>query len=245
MADNVLLPATGTGTASVTQATDDVSGIHYPKVKLAVGVADGTAAIGHAEDSGHTDGDGGIMALAVRRDNPVGPGTDADYTAIQTDANGRLWVRSAPKVVRVTTTPTGSTSAYATGDCYGGLQEITNAVREAGGSGTLLSVLVLDNDNDRTAMDLAFFDRSITVAGDNAAWAPSDGDMANCLGVIPIGPYNTAWPGTPLNAISTLLNIGLPIVCNGTSLYCQAIVRGTPTKTGTTDIKFIYTILVD
>lgn len=49
MADNVLLPATGTGTASVTQATDDVAGIHYPKVKLVDGTADsGTAIPGDA-----------------------------------------------------------------------------------------------------------------------------------------------------------------------------------------------------
>jgi hypothetical protein len=45
MADNVTLPATGTGTASVVQATDDVSGTHYPKVKLADGTADGTTMV--------------------------------------------------------------------------------------------------------------------------------------------------------------------------------------------------------
>jgi len=45
MADNVLLPATGTGTASITQATDDVSSVHYPVVKLADGTADATTRI--------------------------------------------------------------------------------------------------------------------------------------------------------------------------------------------------------
>lgn len=208
MADNVLLPATGTGTASVTQATDDVSGIHYPVVKLADGTADST-------------------------------------TRVVYDANAGFLVRPSPKLVRITVTPTGSTSAYGSGDCYGGLQDIANAVRSSVLTGTLLSVLVLDIDNDRSAMDLVFYDRSVTVAGDNAAFAPSDADMLNCLGVIPIGPYNTAWPGTPPNAISSLYNVGLPIVCNGTSLYCQAVLRATPTKTGTTDLKFIYTILQD
>ncbi len=42
MGDNKLLPATGTGTASVTVATDEIAGIDYQRVKAVLG-ADGTA----------------------------------------------------------------------------------------------------------------------------------------------------------------------------------------------------------
>lgn len=46
MADNVTIPATGTGTATPVVATDDVSGVHYQYVKLADGAADSSAKIG-------------------------------------------------------------------------------------------------------------------------------------------------------------------------------------------------------
>jgi hypothetical protein len=68
--------------------------------------------------------------------------------------------------------------------------------------------------------------------------------MAYCLGVVPIGPYNTAWPGTPLNSISTLLNVGLPFVLNGTDLFVVAVVRATPTY-AVGDLTFTLGILQD
>lgn len=243
MADNVAITA-GSGTSI---ATDDVSGAHYQRVKLAVGVADSAAVIGHAEDAGHTDGDGGIQALTVRKDSAAATsGSDGDYQPAITDATGRLWVRPAPVQVRIQVTPTIDTAAYATGDCLGGLMEFANAARVSGGSGLIQSITVLDKTQaQRAAIDLLFFDRSVTVAGNNAAVAMSDADMAYCLGILSIGPYNLAFPGTPLNSFSTLNNVGLPFVLNGTSLYCQAVVRGTPTYTGASDLVFTLTLLQD
>lgn len=37
MADNVTIPATGSGTATPVVATDDVGGVHYQRVKIAIG----------------------------------------------------------------------------------------------------------------------------------------------------------------------------------------------------------------
>lgn len=45
MADNVTIPATGSGTATPVVATDDVSGVHYQYVKLVDGTADGSGKI--------------------------------------------------------------------------------------------------------------------------------------------------------------------------------------------------------
>jgi hypothetical protein len=203
--------------------------------------------IGHKEDDAHQSGDGGIAALGVRKDTPAAlGGTDGDYQPEIFDNEGLQWVRPAPKTIRISVTPTISTSAYASGDCIGGLMNFSAAVRKSGGSGIIQSILVIDKTQaQRAAMDLLFFDRSVTWAGDNAAVAMSDADMANCLGVIPIGPYNTAWPGTPLNSISTLINVGLPIVLNGADLYVGAVVRATPTYGSTSDLIFIITILQD
>jgi len=272
MAENVMADNLGyTAGAGSTVATDDVAGVHYQRVKLVNGTLDATDAIpgdatngldvdvtrvipgtgttnlGKAEDDAHTSGDVGVLALAVRRDSAaVGTGTDGNISTLNVDAQGRQWVRPAPVQVRISVTPTISTTAYTSGDVVGGLQTISNAARISGGSGIIQSIIVVDKTQaQRAAMDILFFDRSVTVAADNAAVATSDGDMANILGVVSIGPYNTAWPGTPLNSVSTLLNVGLPFVLNGTDLYAVAVVRGTPTYTSTSDLIFIYTILQD
>ena len=246
MADNVPITA-GSGT---TIATDDVGGEHFQKIKLAVGVADSNVMVGHKEDDAHSSGDGGIMALGVRKDAPVSlPGADGDYTGFIFDAINRLWVRPAPVHVRIQVTPTISTSAYASGDDKGGSSAsiaLANAARASGGSGLVQSVLVLDNTQaQRAAMDLMFFDRSVTAAADNAPVATSDADMAYCLGIIPIGPYNQAFPGTPLNSFSTLVNVGLPFVLNGTDLHVVIVSRGTPTYVASTDLTFTFIILQD
>jgi hypothetical protein len=58
------------------------------------GVAAGS--IGKAEDAAHTSGDAGVFVLSRRIDAAASSaGTDADYAAINTDANGKLWVSGA------------------------------------------------------------------------------------------------------------------------------------------------------
>lgn len=53
----------------------------------------GATNLGKAEDAGHTSGDAGVLALAVRRDTAaVGAGTDGDYATLNVDASGRLHV---------------------------------------------------------------------------------------------------------------------------------------------------------
>jgi hypothetical protein len=228
VADNVPITA-GSGT---TIATEDESGVHYQKIKMVAGASGTTVPIGHAEDDAHVSGDGGISLLAVRKDAAVAlAGSDGDYTPLITDSQDRLWVRPAPVQVRIQPSITADTSAYTSGDSLCGLVTITGAARESGGSGIIQSIILLDKTQaQRAAMDILFFDRSVTVAAANAALAMSDADMVFCLGIVPIGPYNTAWAGTPLNSVATLLNVGIPFVCSGTAnLYAAICVRGTPT----------------
>lgn len=149
-------------------------------------------------------------------------------------------------VTRTQVTPVINTAAYTSGDELGDLQQITNAVRYTGAAGRLLAITVLDKTQaQRAAIDVLFFDRSITVAGNNNPFAPSDADMANCLGLVAIatGDYNTAWAGTPTNSFATkILATPLPFTCNATTLYALAVVRGTPTYTATSDLVFSYLI---
>lgn len=143
-------------------------------------------------------------------------------------------------IKRIQVTPVISTSAYATGDCLGPLQTLTAAARFSGGHGEILAVTILDKTQAvRAAMDLFFWDRSVTTAADNALFTVSDADQLFGLGgfAVATGDYNTAWPGTPTNSIATkILATPLPFVANASDLFMQAIVRGTPTYTTTSDI---------
>lgn len=77
-------------------AADDISGVKYPFVKLVASAADSTDGLSKAEDSAHSSGEHGIMALTVRQDTAAAlSGTDADYQPLITDANGRLHVLDA------------------------------------------------------------------------------------------------------------------------------------------------------
>ena len=92
------LPA---GTAAIGKLAAN-SGVDIGDVDV-TSVTPGTAAssLGKAEDGGHTTGDVGVMALAVRTDSPANrSGTDGDYEPLQMSA-GRLW--TAAKELRPTT----------------------------------------------------------------------------------------------------------------------------------------------
>ncbi len=211
MADNVAITA-GAGT---TVATDDVSGIHYQKMKLYTSEADSAEGIGDT-DKGSTRA---------------------------------MWVDPRPMQTKLQVTPTVSTSpAYTAGDCVGGIQTLTAAARANGGSGIVQAIIVLDKTQaQRPTLELLFFDVSPTSAGDNAAVAFSDADMANCIGVVGVSAWNNAWPGTPLNSLSTMIGVGLPFKCasGDSNLYVQAVTRSTPTFVSTSDLIFTYQIFQD
>ena len=223
MADNVEITA-GTGTRIATdEVTRNAIVEHQQIMKIGLG-AEGAHDL--VLDSGQQNM-AGSLPVALASDSLVA-------------------VTPGPKQVRISVTPTIDTGIYATGDCIGGLMEFTNAARVSGGSGIVQSILVLDKTQaQRAAIDLLFFDRTVTVAGNNVVVAMSDGDLAYFLGLVSIGPYNTVWPGTPLNSASTLMNVGLPFVLSGTSIFVQAVVRATPTYIGVSDLVFTLGILQD
>lgn len=172
-------------------------------------------------------------------------------TTVGTDernsAHEQLVVRGL-HLTRLQITPVISTSAYTSGDCLGPLQTVASAARFTGGGGKIRAITILDKTQaQRAAIDLLFFNQTVTTAADNAAFSCSDADMINALGLVAVatGDYNTAWPGTPLNSLATkiIAEPGLPFTVAATSLFMQAIVRGTPTYTSTSDI--VISLLVE
>lgn len=148
-------------------------------------------------------------------------------------------------LIRSQQTPTINTSAYTSGDELGTLLTISGAARYTAGGGYVRSITIVDKTQaQRSAIDVLFFDRSISVAGNNNPFAPSDADMLNCLGLVAVatGDYNTAWAGTPTNSVATKLVVDMPYVCSATSLFALLVVRGTPTYTSASDIVVSFTL---
>lgn len=90
MADNVTLNA---GSGGVALAAQDESSVFYQEVKLTASGSGTTEALSKAEDSAHSSGEHGILALAVRNDTLAAlAGTDGDYAVLQVNDLGALFV---------------------------------------------------------------------------------------------------------------------------------------------------------
>lgn len=228
MADNVAITA-GSGT---TIATDDVSGVHYQKVKL-YGSTDGTEVVlSRAEDAAHTDGDHGLLALGVR--NYTGAGTDGDYSAFSVSAEGNQIVEPRSRMVRTSVASGGlttATTAYSAGDQVGTQFTITGASRANGGFGYITGVHLIDASNIIGAYDVVFFRASVTPASDNAAFAISDADALELTAYVQLtGAFNMT-----NNRVAMAQNIRIPYETgSGTSLYALLTTRSGHTFFGAT-----------
>jgi len=79
------------GSVTVTQATG--TNLHVVTDSQTPGT--GATNLGKAEDAGHTSGDVGVMALAVRNDAGTAlAGTTLDYIPLTTDNKGKLYVNA-------------------------------------------------------------------------------------------------------------------------------------------------------
>lgn len=187
MADNVRLPVTGTGTADVDAATDDVSGVHYQKIKVVDGTADST-------------------------------------TPMKVNSDGAAWVAGLgfPVTIKVDVTRPADTTAYAVGDCIsnstsaptsGGFT-FSNAARKSGGSIyiTDLRIATSADPATRLAGEVFIFDQATTNINDNAAFAVSDAEIKNCVGVIPFSLFDSG-----NNGYAHVSGLGILATCSGSA----------------------------
>jgi hypothetical protein len=153
-----------------------------------------------------------------------------------------LYVDQRAKVVRLSATPTVSTSpAYTAKDAVGGVMSFANAVRASGGSARLEAVQVVDKGQQMAALDLVLFDSNPGgTFSDNTAFDPTDADLSTVVAVIPIGSY------ADFNDNSVAdVPVSRSIVLAGTTLYGALVTRGTPTYTTTSDIVVTLTLVQD
>lgn len=146
------------------------------------------------------------------------------------DASGRITVlgsftAAATTSLRPTVTSAGlttSTTAYTAGDQMGTILTFSGAVAASAGAGTLIAATLLDEAKITGDVWLYLFDRSVTLASDNAAANFSDADMVYCLGVVkfPQGDDVTD------NRFAQLANVGFQVRANsGTSIYGAMVTK--------------------
>lgn len=184
----------------------------------------GATHLGKAEDTAHVDGDTGVLILGVRNHNS-GSTTDGDYSAISVDSTGNMNTLSRRDLQRIAVGVTGvttATTAYTAGDQVGTLITLSNAARVSGGGGTIVGVQLIDQSDIIGAYDVVFFDSTVTLAADNAAFAISDADALKFAGLVQLaGSFDIG-----NNRVGQAFSLALPYVCSGgTALYAALICR--------------------
>lgn len=165
------------------------------------------------------------------------------------------WVPRINITKTIAVVPTISTTpAYTSGDQIGGIMTLTDCVRIDTNTGygncELRSIVILDGGLQSAAIDVFFFNQSPTVtSSDNTAFSLSDANLAaQCIGVVSVG---TTYSASALNSVSSDgRNLGLQLqvpstATTPTTLYAIGVVRGTPTYTTTTDLKFLFSFYMD
>ena len=217
MADNTTItPGSG---ASI--ATDDVSSVHYQKVKLTDGTADSSTVIPGSAHGLYTD----VRTTSAHQQFTVTPDINTSaYTSgdclggLQTVANAAR-VSGAGGVVRAVT-----------------VLDKTQAQRSAFDILLFKASVTSAGNNSPAAFSDADMANCVAVipilTGDyNTAW--------------PGTPLNSLAYKPDLKTASYAGALQVPYLCSATSLYVQCVVRGTPTYTSTTDLVLIFDCLLD
>lgn len=143
----------------------------------------------------------------------------------------------------IQSTPTVSTSIYASGDQVGTLMELQNAVDDSSGTATIVSVSLHDKASQSSILQVLFFNDAPTVtSSDNAALNISDAEMAaKCIGHVSIVAAD--YFALSASSMACVRNVQLVVnsvksATNTTGKSIWAIIRsgGTPTYASTTDL---------
>lgn len=117
---------------------------------------------------------------------------------------------------------TTATTAYTSGDQVGNIFTLTNAARNSGGCGVITGVMLISAADIIGAYDVVFFDSTVTLAADNAAFAISDADALKLAGLVQlVGAWDIG-----NNRIAQAFNLSVPyMLSGGTSLFAALITR--------------------
>ncbi len=131
--------------------------------------------------------------------------------------------------------------AYTANDTVGSVMRIPRAARRPGGGGTILSVSLVDDDEESITAELAIFTGPPnTPTADDAAWGLDSGDKDKFLDFITIATY-ADYSGVDIGHTN---NVNLPFACeiSEQDLFFQVITRGALDLVADSDYLFIFTI---
>lgn len=128
-------------------------------------------------------------------------------------------------------TPVCDTSAYTAADVLFDATEVTNAVRLSGGRAEIVSLTVLDEDDNAAAiMTLYFLRANVSLGTANAAISITDANAREIIGVVNIAVAD--WSDLIASRLACIRNIGILVEpTTGTSIWVAAATAGTPTQT--------------
>jgi len=207
VADNVPISA-GTGTII---ATDDITGIHYQRVKLVDGTLDSTAVIpGDATNGLDVD----VTRLPAL---PTGTNNIGDVDILTMPA-----VTGYFKTCTLDITRPADTTAYAANDALsdstsaptsGGFT-FTDAARISGGSGVITDAIFTSSADAVTTLqaELWLFNQAVTNINDNAVFAVSDAEIKTCVAKI---PFTLEDAGN--NGFYHAQNLNIGFTCSGSA----------------------------
>lgn len=139
----------------------------------------------------------------------------------------------------INVTPDIVAAAYASGDVIGTIRTVTNVSLDSGGTAELTSLIIIDKANQKSAIDLIFFDTApaSSFGVDNAAYALVDADALNIVGRISIAQADYVSSGSN-NAEATYKALGLLMKClaGSKNLYMAVVSRGAPTYASASDL---------
>jgi hypothetical protein len=215
MSDNT--PVKNASAATVSVSTDELSdSSQSPKVTLLDGTGSPTPVspatdttlltIIKAEDAAAVSADKGIMALAVRRDSAASSsGTDGDYSTLNVDANGKLWVNA--------TVSSGSTA----GDVAHDGADSGNPVKVGGRARSSEIAAVANNDRSDFITDLV--GKHIVLPYSNP-----ENFVSGCISSAMTGTTSTsliAAPASGLRNYITQITVSCGHASQGTDIVIQ------------------------
>lgn len=176
---------------------------------------------------------------------PMGDGTHARVVTTASPSSGSDAQLVGGADDTITTALTVSTTpAYTAKDCIGSKITIAGAVRAAGKTSILHSLMLMDRSGQKPTGYVLVFNADPTAATitDNAAFVSSTDD-AKIIAVVPVTASDWVSPGAT-KSFANIRNIGALVEpASGTSLYAAFVCDNTPTFTGVGDVQLIWGFL--
>jgi hypothetical protein len=153
---------------------------------------------------------------------------------VKTTLDGAVYVHEPPFVVPKRAVPgIGTAAAYASGDAFG-----TKFFFDVPREGVITQFVFLDYDDEGITKELVLFNADFTATADNSAFAPSDDDLAKCMGVISIDVF--------YNFDSNQVGIAVPAFSYNLPsgrFYAQFVTRGADNIAAGSIPEFLITVI--